>query len=115
LTRCGREHEQQTSGAPARRPANSYPHDLDRFARSIQVGAVVTGPFGIAGPRLIELGYCALRIPRGLKHPNIEKWREEYTRRKPTQQEIDAWSASGAGVGIITGAAFSDVVGVGHR
>jgi hypothetical protein len=53
-----------------------------------------------------------LRIPRGLKHPNIPDWREEYTRRKPTQQEIDAWSASGAGVGIITGAASSDVVGV---
>jgi Bifunctional DNA primase/polymerase, N-terminal len=76
------------------------------------MGAIMTSPFGIAGPRLIERGYCALRIPRGLKHPNIPDWREEYTRRKPTQQEIDAWSASGAGVGIITGAASSDVVGV---
>jgi hypothetical protein len=71
-----------------------------------------SSPFGIAGPRLIERGYCALRVPRGLKHPNIKDWRETYTHRKPTQKEIDEWSASGAGVGIITGSASSDVIGI---
>jgi hypothetical protein len=70
------------------------------------------GPYAQVGARLIERGYCALRVPRGLKHPNIKNWLLTYTHRKPTQKEIDEWSTSGAGVGFVTGLASTDVVGV---
>jgi Bifunctional DNA primase/polymerase, N-terminal len=69
-------------------------------------------PYAQVGARLIERGYCALRVPRGLKHPNIKDWLLTYAHRMPTQEEIDGWSASGAGVGIVTGAPSSEVIGV---
>jgi Protein of unknown function (DUF3987)/Bifunctional DNA primase/polymerase, N-terminal len=73
---------------------------------------VPLGAYKAVGARLVEQGYRALRVPRGLKHPNIKDWLLTYSHRKPTQKEIDEWSASGAGVGIVTGPASSDVVGV---
>jgi hypothetical protein len=79
-------------------------------------------PFAITGPRLIEREYCALPVAPGTKRPSTFKrnewvgitgWCEEYTRRLPTNLEIEWWSGlPDAGVGIVCGPASKNVVGI---
>jgi hypothetical protein len=70
------------------------------------------GAYAAVGARLCERGYSALPVPPGQKRPGslkrgewtgISEWNTEYTRRLPAPLEIQAWSQSAAGVGIVTG------------
>lgn len=78
-------------------------------------------PFSKNGPRLIERGYSAIPIIPGTKRPGELKrgewvgksnWREEYTRRLPSRFEIQVWSQSAAGVGVVCGPASKYLVAV---
>jgi hypothetical protein len=74
----------------------------------------MTGPYALVGARLVERGYAAIPIMPGTKRPGElrrgewvgkSNWREEYTRRLPTRWEIQVWSNSAAGVGVVCGPA----------
>jgi hypothetical protein len=81
----------------------------------------VIGPYALVGARLVERGYAAIPIMPGTKRPGElrrgewvgkSNWREEYTRRLPTRWEIQVWSNSAAGVGVVCGPASKGLVGV---
>src|ERR1700739_355072 len=81
----------------------------------------MTGPSALVGARLVERGYAAIPIMPGTKRPGElrrgewvgkSNWREEYTKRPPTRWEIQIWSQSAAGVGVVCGPASHGLVGV---
>lgn len=67
------------------------------------------------------MGYAAIPIIPGTKRPGELRrgewvgktnWREEYTRRLPSRFEVQVWSQSLAGVGVVCGPASKYLVGV---
>lgn len=79
----------------------------------------MTFPYADIGAKLVERGFAALPIMPGTKRPGslrggqwwgMNKWREEYTRRLPTRIEVAQWSATEAGVCVVTGPASHHLV-----
>jgi Bifunctional DNA primase/polymerase, N-terminal/Protein of unknown function (DUF3987) len=84
-------------------------------------GDIMTGPYALVGARLVERGYAAIPIMPGTKRPGElrrgewigkSNWREEYSKRLPSRWEIQVWSNSDAGVGVVCGPASRNLVGV---
>lgn len=78
----------------------------------------MTAPYANVGPKLVERGYSAIPIMPGTKRPGqivgkewigLNKWREIYGERQPIQDEIDRWSESEAGVGVVCGKGLAAV------
>jgi hypothetical protein len=79
------------------------------------------GPYATIGARLVERGYSAISIMPGTKRPGELRgafwvgksdWRKIYTDRLPTPFEIECWSESDAGVGVVCGPASRNLVGI---
>jgi hypothetical protein len=69
----------------------------------------MTAPYADVGPKLIERGYAAIPIIPGTKRPGelvrgewvgINKWSEITA---PSEDDVDRWSDSDAGVGVVCG------------
>lgn len=78
-------------------------------------------PFALVGARLIERGYAAVPVIPGTKRPGALKrgewvgmtsWREEYSKRLPSRFEIQIWSQSAAGVGVVCSPASKHLVAI---
>jgi hypothetical protein len=79
---------------------------------------IESSPFGIAGPRLVEKGYCPIPIMQtaplekdrkrpGHRGHGLEKWRE-FEHKAPTADQIRDWSHPRArnGVGVALGGQY---------
>jgi hypothetical protein len=67
-------------------------------------------PFGLAGARLLDMGYHPIPIMAGTKRPGhrgigMSDWRERYEHKVPSQTEIVEWGLPKAnnGVGVVLG------------
>lgn len=79
------------------------------------------GPYAQIGPRLIERGYAALPIMPSSKRPGsmrrgewvgMNAWHTEYSARLPSRWEVQTWSMSDAGVGVLCGPGSRGLVAV---
>ena len=78
-------------------------------------------PYGRVGGKLVERRYAAIPIIPASKRPGefrrgewigMSDWTTRFAGRLPGKYEIDTWSKSGAGVGVIFGPDSQDLVGV---
>ncbi|MGE0602214.1 MAG: bifunctional DNA primase/polymerase [Xanthobacteraceae bacterium] len=81
----------------------------------------MNGGYALVGAKLVERGYSAIPIMPGTKRPGhmrggewigMDDWRDKYTKRLPTQFEIDIWSRTEAGVCVVCGPASHGLVGI---
>lgn len=81
----------------------------------------MSGPYAAVGAKLVERGYSAIPVMPGTKRPGhmrggewigMSDWREKYTKRLPSQFEIDIWSRTEAGVCVVCGPGSSGLVAV---
>jgi hypothetical protein len=81
----------------------------------------MSGPYAAVGARLVERGYAAIPVMPGTKRPGhmrggewigMTDWREKYTKRPPSQFEIDIWSRTDAGVCVVCGPGSRGLVAI---
>lgn len=81
----------------------------------------MSGAYATAGAKLIERGYSAIPIMPQTKRPGylrggewigMSDWQAIYSKRLPTQFEIDRWSATDAGVCVVCGKGSKDLIGI---
>ena len=79
------------------------------------------GPYARVGAKLVERGYSAIPIMPGSKRPGqmrggewfgMSNWHEIYSKRLPSGFEIQDWSASQAGVGVLAGPGSQHLIGI---
>ena len=81
----------------------------------------MSGPFEEYAERLLERGYAVIPIIPGTKKPGffcsgqwigLIDWTKRFNGRASLQAERAAWGRNGAGLGVLTGPASGDLVGI---
>ena len=79
------------------------------------------GGYAQVGAKLVERGYAAIPVMPGTKRPGhmrggewigMTDWRDKYTKRPPSQFEIDIWSRTEAGVCVVCGPGSRGLVAI---
>jgi hypothetical protein len=79
------------------------------------------GPFEEHADRLLERGYAVIPIIPGTKRPGffcngqwvgLNDWTKRFNGRASLQIERERWGRDGAGLGVLTGPASGDLIGI---
>ena len=82
----------------------------------------VTSPYASIAPRLIERGYAAIPIVPGTKKPGtlrggawvpMHDWTKKYSKRLPSEREVETWSEPpDGGVCVVCGESSQGLLGI---